>query len=149
MLAKTLLESRPRQIITTRSSTSIDDAMQLLISNNIGCLPVVDDEEKLIGIVSDKDIFRRVHQTRGDYHSLKVEDLMTTNLIVGLPEDDVEYVAGVMEKNAIRHVPIVQGDRMMGIISLRDIIKAQMANIEVTNRYLMDMLEKRDKSGDV
>jgi CBS domain-containing protein len=123
--------------------------MGLLITNNIGCLPVVDDEDMLVGILSDKDIFARIYQTKGNYQSLKVEDVMTTNLIVGLPSDDIEYIAGVMEKNSIRHVPIVDGKQLIGLISLRDIVKTQTVAREVENRYLMDMLEKRDKSGDI
>jgi len=149
MQVKTLLESKPKQIVSSNPLTSIDEAMGLLITNNIGCLPVVDDEDMLVGILSDKDIFARIYQTKGNYQSLKVEDVMTTNLIVGLPSDDVEYIAGVMEKNSIRHVPIVDGKQLIGLISLRDIVKTQTVAREVENRYLMDMLEKRDKSGDI
>lgn len=149
MQVKTLLESKPKQIVSSNPLTSIDEAMGLLITNNIGCLPVVDDENMLVGILSDKDIFARIYQTKGNYQSLKVEDVMTTNLIVGLPSDDVEYIAGVMEKNSIRHVPIVDGEQLIGLISLRDIVRTQTVAREVENRYLMDMLEKRDKSGDI
>jgi len=149
MQVKTLLESKPKQIVSSNPSTSIDEAMSLLITNNIGCLPVVDDEDMLVGILSDKDIFARIYQTKGNYQSLKVEDVMTTDLIVGLPSDDIEYIAGVMEKNSIRHVPIVDGEQLIGLISLRDIVKTQTVAREVENRYLMDMLERRDKSGDI
>ena len=149
MQVKTLLESKPNQIVSSNPLTSIDEAMGLLITNNIGCLPVVDDEDMLVGILSDKDIFARIYKTKGNYQSLKVEDVMTTDLIVGLPSDDIEYIAGVMEKNSIRHVPIVDGKQLIGLISLRDIVKTQTVAREVENRYLMDMLEKRDKSGDI
>jgi CBS domain-containing protein len=73
---------------------------------------------------------------------------MTTELIIGLPTDDLEYVAKVMEKNTIRHMPIIKDDRSIGVISMRDIVKTLLANREVENRYLADMLEKRDRSGD-
>jgi CBS domain-containing protein len=149
MQVKAILENKPKQIISARPSTPIDEAMGLLLNNKIGCLLVLDDEDKLVGILSDKDIFARIYQTKGDYHSLKIEDLMTTDLIVGLPSDDVEYIAGVMEKNTIRHLPILKDGQVVGLISLRDIIKAQVEGKEVENRYLVDMLERRDKSGDV
>jgi CBS domain-containing protein len=149
MQVKAILENKPKQIISARPSTPIDEAMGLLLNNKIGCLLVLDDEDKLVGILSDKDIFARIYQTKGDYHSLKIEDLMTTDLIVGLPSDDVEYIAGVMEKNTIRHLPILKDGQVVGLISLRDIIKAQVQGKEVENRYLVDMLERRDKSGDV
>jgi len=152
MLVKALLESKPKEIVTARPSTSIDEAMDLLISKGIGCLPVLDEASKLVGIISDKDIFKKVHETKGDYHKLKVEDVMSTELIIGLPDDDITYIAGVMDKNWIRHIPVVDGDQLIGLVSLRDIIKTQTTNIDIENRYLnlyMDMSHRRDKSGDL
>jgi CBS domain-containing protein len=149
MLVKALLEKKPKEVITAVAKTSIDEAMDLLIKHKIGCLPVVDDNLKLIGIISDKDIFEKIHQTKGQYQKLTVEDLMKTELIVGLPDDDINYIAGIMEKNWIRHVPIVADDHVIGIVSQRDIHKTFVRNKEVENRYLMDMLERRDKSGDI
>ncbi len=151
MLVKTLLENKPREIISAKPSTTVDQAMDLLIQNNIGCLPVIDDDGQLAGIVSDKDIFKKIHKTGGDYHSLKVKDVMTTELIIGLPDDDISYIAGIMDKNWIRHVPIVEAEEVVGLVSLRDIIRSQTNNTEIENRYLnmyMDMLHRRDKSGD-
>ena len=149
MSVKNILAVKSDRIITTRPDTTIDQAMDLLINNKIGCLPVVENDGKLVGIISDHDIFAKIHATRGDYHSLKVSDLMTTELIVGVPDDELDYIAGVMKKNWIRHVPIVEGDHIIGIISQRDIIKYRVQRAEVENRYLMDMLHGRDRSGDI
>jgi len=150
MLVKSLLESKSRTVVTVNSWTSVDEAMNLLIDHKIGCLPVIDNSGKLIGIVSDKDIFRKIHETKGEYHSLKVEDVMITDLIVGLPDDDISYIAGVMDKNFIRHVPIVKGDRVIGLVSLRDIVKERAENLEIENRYLdLYLGMPRDKSGDI
>ena len=150
MLVKTLLESKPRRLIIASPSTSIDEAMDLLISNSISCLPVLEGD-KLIGIISDQDIFKKVHQTKGEYHSLKVEDVMTVDLIVGLLDDEISYIVGLMGKNWIRHVPIVEGEKLIGLVSQRDIVKKQTENIEVENRYLKmytEGMHRRDKSGD-
>ncbi|UCD62681.1 MAG: CBS domain-containing protein [Candidatus Zixiibacteriota bacterium] len=149
MLVKSILETKAQNVITARPSNTLHEAMDMLIKNKIGCLPVVDDNEKIIGIISDTDIFRKIHETEGKYQSLKVSDLMTKELIVGLPTDELDYIAGVMEKNYIRHVPIVDDDHVIGIVSLRDIHKTYVRNKEIETRYLMDMLEKRDKSGDI
>ena len=147
MLVKGLLENKPTEIITTTPSTSIHEAMESLITKGIGCLPVLDGKD-LVGIISDKDIFKRIFETKGDYHSLTVKDVLTAEVIVGLPDDEIEYICGIMEKNSIRHMPIIDGGNMIGIISLRDIIKTQSANTAVENRYAMDMLARRDRSGD-
>lgn len=151
MLVRAMLESKSRNIITATVDTTVDHAMDLLIEKNIGCLPVVEGDLRLIGIVSDKDIFRKIHQTKGDYHSLKVGDLMSTELIVGLPEDDLEYIVGLMSKNWIRHIPIVDKDKIVGLISSRDIIKAETKRTQIENRYLrlyLDGMDSRDRSAD-
>jgi len=121
--------------------------MNMLIDNNIGCLPVIDGDN-LVGITSDKDIFKKIYELEGDYKSLTVKDVMTSDVVVGLPDDDIDYIANVMDKNQIRHLPIVVDGKIVGILSSRDIIKAHATTAQVENRYLMDMLEKRDKSGD-
>ncbi len=151
MLVKNLLESKPKEIVSAAPDTSVEDAMDVLIQKNIGCLPVLDDEGELVGIVSDKDIFRKIHETRGEYHALKVVDVMSTNLIVGLPEDDITYIAGIMRKNWIRHVPIVKEGEVIGLVSLRDILKTTSRTTDIENRYLkmyMDGLHSRDRSAD-
>ena len=151
MLVKTLLESKARDLITAATDTPVDHAMELLIKNNIGCLPVLQDDGKLIGIISDKDIFRKVHETKGNYHNLTVGDMMTTDLIVGLPDDDVEYIAGVMDNNWIRHVPVVEGDHLIGLVSIGDVIQARSSRHEIENRYLklyMSGMGTRDLSAD-
>lgn len=152
MRVRTFLESKPKEVITVSGAMSIDDAMDVLITNNIGCLPVVDEGGKLIGIVSDKDIFAKIHETRGEYHHLTVNDIMEKAVIVGLPSDDISYIASVMDKNWIRHVPIVDEDCLIGLVSARDIMKMTTHATAIENRYLqqhLDGLHTRDRSADV
>lgn len=152
MLVRTILEEKNRQLITGSSETTIKEAMELLIKNGIGCLPILDDNKKLVGIVSDKDIFQRIHETEGDYRTVRLSEIMSVDLVVGLPEDTLKYVAKIMDKNWIRHLPIVDGDELIGLVSQRDIIKTQAENIKAENRYLKlytNPLGSRDKSSDL
>jgi CBS domain-containing protein len=78
-------------------------------------------------------------------------DVMTSEIMIGLPSDDINYIASVMEKNWIRHVPIVEDEKIVGLVSLRDIIKTLAASTDIENRYLsmyMDGLHSRDRSAD-
>ena len=136
MLVNDLLQSTNREIISTTAKTSIEDAMALLIDKGIGCLPVLSSDGKLEGIVSDKDIFCLIFKHRTDFKKYKVSDVMTKDLIVGLGEDDMNYMAGLMTKNRIRHIPIVKGTKLVGLISQSDIVKVQMKRMAVENRYL-------------
>lgn len=150
MIVRTLLNSKPREIITAEPSTTVEQAMDMLIEHNIGCLPVMEDN-KLVGIISDKDIFRKVHETKGKYQALKVVDLMSTNLIVGVIDDEISYIAGIMNKNQIRHIPIFEDEKVVGMVSQRDIIKTQAHDAQIENRYLKLYTEgmgSRDKSAD-
>ena len=151
MLVKTLLKRKPREVIVADPRMSFSDAMELLISHGISCLPIV-DSGRLVGIVSDKDLFKRIHESQGNYHQFTLGDVMTTELIVGLPSDELTYIAGMMDKAKIRHVLIVEGGDLTGIVSQRDIIKTQAKNREIENRYLnlyMEGLGGRDMSGHV
>lgn len=135
------MRDNARQIITARTDTKIQDAMALLLDNKISCLPVVNDQIELAGIVSDKDIFRAAYRDPGGFINGSVGEIMSTDLIVGLAEDDFDYIAGLMTKNRIRHVPIVENKQLKGLLSLGDIVKSRLTSIKIENRYLKMYIE--------
>ncbi|MEA1981575.1 MAG: CBS domain-containing protein [candidate division Zixibacteria bacterium] len=151
MLVKNTLEQLNKKIVTASSKMTIEEAMDLLITNKIGCLPVLNDGNQIVGILSDKDIFHKIHETKGDYKHLKVEDIMTTEVVVGIPEDEINTIANIMDNNWIRHVPIVKDDKMVGLLSIGDVNRAQMESTKIENRYLKlytGGMGSRDKSSD-
>ena len=125
-----------RQVITITLEATLQQAMKLLIDNKISSLPVIDENDELIGIVSDKDIFVSLYSDTSNITEKTVKDIMSVDLIVGIESDDLNYVAGLMTNNKIRHIPIVDKNKIIGMISVGDIVKAQMTNIEIENRYL-------------
>ncbi|MFH1687227.1 MAG: CBS domain-containing protein [bacterium] len=136
MLVRDILESKPRDIISVHQDVLVKEAMELLISNKISCLPIMDDSDKLIGVVSDKDIFRLIYSDQAKFSEVPIKEIMSTDLIVGLVDDEVDYIAGVMTENRIRHIPIVEGEKLIGLVSQGDVVKKQMKSIQVENRYL-------------
>ncbi len=141
MFVRDLLRSSPRDIITVDPSTGVLEAMETLITNKIGCLPVMNKEGKLLGILDDQDIFRAVYENREKFEEFTASDLMTADLIIGMPEDDLNYIAGLMAKNDIRYIPIMEEKKMIGLVSPGDVVKAQMTHIEIENRYLKMYME--------
>lgn len=141
MKVKDILQNKRRGVVTTTPHTRIAEAMGILIEHKISCLPVLDHNNQLIGIVSDKDIFRRIHQGDEDFRSCPIGDIMTTNLIIGVLDDDISYVAGLMTENRIRHIPILEGSQLRGVISVGDIVKTQMLETRIENRYLKQYIE--------
>ena len=141
MFVKELLKSSPKDIITIDPSTDLWKAMETLISNKIGCLPVLDSSGTLVGILDDQDIFRAVYENQDNFEKFTAGDLMTSDLIIGMPGDDLNYIAGLMAKNNIRYVPIMDDRKMVGLVSPGDVVKAQMTHIEIENRYLKMYME--------
>ncbi len=136
MLVKDLLKDKDRDVITASPSDKIDAAMEKLIQNKISCLPVLDDGGKLVGILSDKDVFRGAYENEEHFKRMEVRELMTSDVIIGVVDDDLEYIAAIMTNNRIRHVPIMDQDKLVNLLSVGDIVKAQLRDLEVTNRYL-------------
>ena len=136
MLVKDLLKDKNRDVVTASPSEKIGVVMKKLIENKISCLPVIDDNGKLVGILSDKDVFRGAYENEEHFKRMEVRELMTDDVIIGVVDDDIEYIAAIMTNNRIRHVPIMDEDKMVNLLSVGDIVKAQLRDMEVANRYL-------------
>lgn len=136
-----LLEAKQQRLIVAAPETSLSRAMEMMIYYKISCLPVIEQPDELIGLVSDKDIFRHIHEHPGSWRQSKIGELMSVDLIVGVAEDELSYMAGIMTTNRVRHVPIVDGNRLVGLISVGDIVKTQMQSMEIENRYLRQFID--------
>ena len=141
MLVKDILQSKPKTIFTAEPSTPIQQAMELLVHNRISCLPILNAKKELVGIVSDKDIFKLLYESPQTAATSTVSAVMSKDVLVGLPTDDIGYIAAIMTNNRIRHVPIMEGKQLIGLLSVGDIVKTQMAHIETENRYLRQYID--------
>lgn len=141
MTVKDLLRDKSKDVITTGSEVSVEEAMARLLKHRISCLPVVDAKGQLVGIISDKDIFRCAYESSDDFKSKQVAELMTSDVIVGVSTDTVGFVAGLMTQNRIRHIPIVDGKSLVGLVSVGDIVKTQIEDIKIENRYLKQYID--------
>ncbi len=141
MLVKDLLKAKSKELVTADDSLGIREAMRVLIENKISCLLVTDNDNNLRGIMSDKDIFKLCYEKHCDFASTSLSDLVTSDVIVGVESDDLGYIAGLMTNNRIRHVPIVDGEKLVGLVSIGDVVKAQMADLEAHNRYLHQYID--------
>ena len=119
-----ILATKTGDVITIHPEQQIRDAVRLLSEHNIGALVVVDDEEKPVGIISERDIVRRAADN-DEVFSEQVRNIMTKRVIIGVPQDDLYSVINTMTEKRFRHLPIMDEDRLIGIISIGDIVKAQ------------------------
>lgn len=124
MKVASILATKGKNVITIRPDQSVRDVVVLLAKENIGALVVVDEDGQLGGIISERDIIRAAAQ-REDVFLQSVSQLMTRNIITGLPQDDLESVAHTMTENRFRHLPIVAQGKLVGIVSIGDVVKFQ------------------------
>ncbi|GAB4271213.1 MAG: CBS domain-containing protein [Candidatus Promineifilaceae bacterium] len=119
-----ILSSKTGDLVTITPEQTIKTAVKQLVERNIGALLVVDDNGNLVGILSERDIIRWSSQT-DDVLKMSVAEVMTRNVVTGLPQDDLMSVANTMTERRFRHLPIMDGGKLIGIISIGDVLKAQ------------------------
>jgi CBS domain-containing protein len=124
MNIKRILATKGVNVVTIRPDQSIREAIALLAQYNIGALVVVAETNRPVGILSERDITRALARDE-NILSKSVSELMTKNVITGLPQDDIISVANTMTEKRIRHIPIVEQGKLVGIISIGDVVKAQ------------------------
>ena len=108
-----------KDIATLRSDDTIERAARLMKQYDVGSLPVCTDD-KIIGIITDRDIAVR-SVAPGQVSNQRVRDVMSTNLVVGNPDMDVQDAARIMSDRQVRRLPIVENNSLVGIVSLGDI----------------------------
>jgi CBS domain-containing protein len=119
-----LLATKGDTVVTVRAEQSIRDALRLLARHNIGALVVVDDDYLPIGILSERDVVREAARDE-QLFARPVDAIMTHDVIVGAPGDDLMAVGLTMTDKHIRHLPVVHQGRLVGIVSIGDVLKAE------------------------
>jgi len=139
MKIKDILDTS-RDVISISSNERVAVALKSLLDNKISCLPVLDASGKIVGVISERDIVREVNAHPTAWESVAVSSAMTKDLLIGLADDDIDYIMNIMSKNNIRHMPIMSGQTLAGILSIRDVVRGMMHEVESENRYLKDYI---------
>ena len=135
MAEKLVLSLIKRKCITIKEDSSISDLAELLTLNNIGAVVVVDINNKAIGIVSERDVIRNYNK---DYHNIK--NIMTNKLISCDLSISSTNLLEIMNKNKVRHVPIINKDKLLGIVSIGDVVKRLIETYENENINLKNFI---------
>ena len=141
MKAKEILAEKGSRVITIHENNLLVDAMALFFSNRIGSILVVDKNDEILGIVAPNDLLKSVYDNLNSLPDLKISEVMTREVIVATPDDEIDYLLAVMTENRIRHIPILDQGNLSGVISIGDVVKAQIKEQNVENRYLKDYIE--------
>lgn len=149
-LSKVLAEKNiSGKVYTIESGSTVKDAAKKLCSLRIGCLLVVEPNKtpaSYIGIISERDVIRAVSADNVDINVLKVEEIMTKNMIVANKDDDVEYVMNVMTRHKIRHMPVIVGKTIGGVVSIGDIVDSIKEQQDIEVHWLTDFTGASERS---
>ena len=140
MKVRDVLKDKGSAVATIGVEKTIYDAVKNLMEKNIGSLLVVDEKGAVCGIITERDILRECDQRYELLKHTKVKEAMSKQLIVASPEDEIDYVEDIMTQNRIRHLPIISGGKLEGLISIGDVVKLQRGECKVENRYLKDYI---------
>ncbi len=126
-------------LFTLQSSATVAAACKMMAENNVGIVAVVDGEQ-LCGVFSERDVVRRVVDRRLEPAHTRLEDVMTSELVVADADEDYQSAMRKMDQANIRHLPVVSGDRFLSMLSIRDVMRVAIedrgAEIEYLKEYL-------------
>ena len=130
MQVQDILQSKGADVFTVTPSSTIKQAVEVLGSKNIGAVVVKDDDGKIAGILSERDVVRVMQKQAGDVMSVTVSSCMTPNPYVCALETTVNDLMAQMTDKRIRHMPVVQNGALVGMISIGDVVKRKIEQSE-------------------
>jgi CBS domain-containing protein len=141
---KEIVGNVEKEIISLDRDKTVADAVSILVENEIGALVVVDKDGKPVGMFTERDVLK-CWTRKGERHfkDIKVSEVMSTNLIIVEADDDLCYVTTIMIKNRIRHLPILEKNKLIAMLSIRDVVKAQVTDLRAENHYLKDYISDK------
>jgi CBS domain-containing protein len=137
-----LLNTKSGEIFKINSKQSVYEAIQVLNEKKIGSLLVMDDDKKLAGIITERDILTKCLNPEKNNKDVKISEIMTTkdHLIIGTGDDTISYAMKVMINKRIRHLPIVDHEKVVGILSIGDILKKVLEESETEVKTLREYI---------
>lgn len=143
MKISSLLARKGSSVATIKRNATVSEVVEELASRGIGALVVSEDGDHIEGIVSERDVVRGLAASGDALLDEEVSSIMTGEVFSSGPEDDTENLMSIMTERRIRHVPIVEDDRLCGIVSIGDVVKSRMDELEKDRKELVDYINAR------
>ena len=140
MLIRQILAGKGSDVVTTRPNATVAEVAGLLKAKRIGAVVVTDAHEELCGIISERDLACGLADHGADLLGMHVGDLMTREISTCSPDDGVDRLMRQMTEGRFRHLPVVQDGRMIGIISIGDVVKHRLQELENEAHMLHDYI---------
>jgi CBS domain-containing protein len=136
------MRSKGDRVVTVDPTETVRSLIALLDEHRIGALVVSSDNTTIAGIVSERDVVRRLHRDGAAVLDQRVADIMTVDVRTCAPENDLEQVASVMTEARVRHLPVVTDGRLVAIVSIGDVVKHRIDELQVERDQLVDYIHR-------
>ena len=143
MRISSLLERKGSAVVTISGEASVAEAVAQLEQHRIGALVVSADGVHIEGIVSERDVVRGLSRSQGALLDEPVRAIMTATVLTSSPDDNVDSLMATMTDNRVRHVPVVRGGRLCGIVSIGDVVKSRIDELEKDRKELVEYITAR------
>lgn len=137
-----ILKAKGHKVVTTRLDTTIAELARTLTLERIGAAVVTGDEGTVVGIISERDIVHGLSERGADLLNMRVEELMTRTVVTCRPEQSLEDIMREMTSSRIRHLPVLQDGEMVGIVSIGDVVKNRLEELEKESGALRDYITR-------
>ncbi len=140
MTIASILSGKGHEVVSLESGATVQDAVSLLVSKRIGCVPVVDGGE-VVGILSERDVVRSLGEQGEGVLGATVASVMTSPIVTVPSETPVITALSLMTRRRIRHLPVIDGDKMVGFVSIGDLVKYRIDKIEAEAAAMRDYIQ--------
>jgi CBS domain-containing protein len=130
-----VLRNKGAAVSTINQQATVQELLAGLAEHNIGAMVVV-DSKGVVGMVSERDIVRQLHAHGASVLSRPISTIMTSTVATCTKTDTVDSISLLMTKNRVRHVPVLDGDKLIGIVSIGDVVKTRMEELEAEQQQL-------------
>jgi CBS domain-containing protein len=138
MYVRDILATKGSRVFTTQPGATIAAITRLLAQHRIGAVLVTDEQEQVVGIISERDIVSGLAAHGGGVMQMTVADLMTRDVLRCQPEDTIADIMGVMTARRVRHLPVIEDGRLAGLVSIGDVVKHRLDETKLEVDSLRD-----------
>jgi CBS domain-containing protein len=136
MTLEDLLNRKENSLISVKTSDEVILAIKNMVDCKVGSLLVMSDDGEFVGILTERDVLRISAKRDGDLAGVRIEEMMTRDLMVATPDCSIDQAMSMMTEHRFRHLPVMDGGKPIGMVSIGDLVKAKLKDVTVEVKYL-------------
>lgn len=143
MTLRDILDRKGTDVFSITPDSTLENVVSQLVECNCGSLVVRlnGNTSPLLGIITERDILLACETKKAAFGDITVSEAMSTDLHTGAPDDSLEKVMGMMTKNRVRHLPVVEDNQLIGLVSIGDVVKAKFDHLQHENHFLKTYIQ--------